>query len=151
MKCIKVILPVLLFFSLSSSAQTIDFNFIKSIVSQSDSLALTNLRSLGYTPNKDGDYRFIEDNKIKAFVTYVKANPDAGQEHTYWAFQARGKKAYKAILKQIKKGAVTKNGTHFGKPRIEYKSPDGIFYYPFEDSMFKGLYWIYASKGSLLE
>jgi|GEM_PF-1155527 len=151
MKRINIILVVLLFFSLSSRAQTVDFNFIRSIVSQSDSLALKELKSLGYTPTKDNDYRFIEDNKIKAFVTYVKANPDAGQEHTYWAFQARGKKAYNAIVKQIKKDAVIKNGTHFGKPRTEYKSPDGIYYYPFEDSMFKGLYWIYASKGSLLE
>lgn len=150
-KRIHIILTALLFVSLSSRAQMVDFNFIKSIVSQSDEAALKNLKDLGYTPNKDGDYRFIEDNKIKAFVTYVKANPDAGQEHTYWAFQARGNKAYKAILKRIKKDAIIKNGTHFGKPRTEYQSPDGIYYYPFEDSMFKGLYWIYASKGSLLE
>ncbi|MGV3509253.1 MAG: hypothetical protein ACO1N7_08195 [Sphingobacteriaceae bacterium] len=151
MKSIYTLLVLFLCLSLSSRAQTVDYNFIKSIVTQEDAAAINALLSAGYTPNKDGDYRFIAENKIKAFVSYVKANPDAGQEHTYWAFQARGKKAYKDIFKEIKKDAVIKEGTHFGKPRTEYKSPDGIYYYPFEDSMFDGLYWIYASKGSLLE
>ena len=151
MKKIHALLALLLFLSISSDAQTIDYNFIKSIVLQPDSSAIKSLTASGYKVNKDGDYRFIADNKIKAFISHVKANPDEGQFASYWAFQARGKKVYKPIFKLIKKGAAVKEGSHFGKPRTEYKSPDGIYYYPFEDSMFDGLYWIYASKESLLE
>lgn len=135
----------------SSKAQTVDYTFIKSIVTQSDTLAMNALKAAGYTRNKDGDYRFIADNKIKSFISFAKANPDGGQSASYWAFQARGKKAYKPIFKEVKKGAIVKQGTHFGKPRTEYKSPDGIYYYLFEDSMFDGLFWIYASRQSLLD
>ncbi len=151
MKRTYTLFALLLFFASIVKAQVVDFNFIKSIVSLDDSAAIQLLLKSGYTPSKDGDYRFIADNKIKAYVSYVKANPAAGVDISYWAFQSRGKKAYSPIFKQIKKGAVVKSGTHFGKPKTEYKSPEGIYYYPFEDSMFDGLYWIYASKQSLLE
>lgn len=151
MKRKYTLLALLFFFSIISKAQVIDYNFINSIVSKEDTEAIQLLYKSGYTPYKDGVYRFIADNKIKAFVSYVKANPNTGQNHSYWAFQARGKKVYSPIFKKIKKGAAVKSGTHFGKPKTEYKSPNGIYYYPFEDSMFKGLYWIYASKESLLD
>ncbi len=151
MKQIYTFFTLLLFCGTIAKGQVVDYNFIKSIVSQEDSAAIQLLLKSGYTPSKDGDYRFIADNKIKAHVSYVKANPAAGVDKSYWAFQARGKKAYSPIFKQIKKGAEVKSGTHFGKPKTEYKSPEGVYYYPFEDSMFDGLYWIYASKESLLE
>ena len=151
MKHIPALIIIFLGLNIAVQAQTVDYKFIKSIVMQPDSLAMSSLKALGYTPNKDGDYRFIADNKIKSFVSYAKANPRAGQDASYWAFQARGKKIYKPIFKEIKKGAVVKTGTHFGKPRTEYKSPDGIYFYPFEDSMFDGLFWVYASRQSLLE
>jgi hypothetical protein len=145
------LLFVLLILSASLSAQEVNFQLIKSVVSQPDSVAKLSLLASGYTPNKDGDYRFIQDNKIKAFISYAKVNPDIGQPTSYWAFQARGKKAYKPIFEEIRKKAVLKKGTHFGKPRTEYKTPDGFYFYPFEDSMFDGLYWIYASKASILD
>ncbi|MEJ6980381.1 hypothetical protein WG906_07960 [Pedobacter sp. P351] len=150
MKYIHTFLILLFFFSISK-AQVVDYNFINSIVSKEDSGAIRLLLQSGYSLSKDGDYRFIADNKIKAYISHVKANPEAGQKQSYWAFQARGKKAYSPILKQIKKGATVKSGSHFGKQKTEYKSPEGIYYYPFEDSMFDGLYWIYASKESLLD
>lgn len=146
-----LLFALILLTSIQTKAQVIDYNFIESIVSQPDSLALKSLLAAGYTPNKEGDYRFIADNKIKAVVTYVKANPDAGQDHCYWAFQVRGKKIYSDVFRQVKKDATFKDGLHFGKQRTEYKSPDGLYYYPFEDSMFKGLYWVYISHSSLLE
>jgi hypothetical protein len=148
MKRATTVFALLLIFNLSK-AQSLDF--IKSIVSQPDSVAIAQLKAAGYKPNKDGDFRLVADNKVTSIISYVQANPQAGQSHTFWAFQARGKKAYSPILKGLKKGATVKNGTHFGKPRIEYKSPEGIYFYPFGDSMFKGLFWIYASKVSLLE
>jgi len=151
MKYIILLLTSIALSSTQTRAQVIDYAFIESIATQPDSLALRSLLTAGYTPNKEGDYRFIVDNKIKAFVTYVKANPDSGQDHSYWAFQVRNKKSYSDILKQVKKDAQTKEGFHFGKPRTEYKSPEGLYYYPFEDSMFKGLYWVYVSRASLLE
>ena len=141
----------MIFIGSSVKAQTIDYNLIQSVISQPDTAAMASLRKLGYTPNKDGDFRFIADNKIKALISYAKANPDAGQQASYWAFQARGKKAYNPIFKEIKKGAVITSGNHFGKARTEYKSPEGYYFYPFEDSMFDGLYWIYVSRESLLD
>lgn len=150
MKYKYALFTLLLFFGFRSPAQTIDYNFIKSIVLQPDSTAINSLLSSGYSQNKDGDYRFIADNKIKAFISYAKAYPDAGQK-AYWAFQIRGKKEYSPIFKAIKKGATVRTGTHFEKVRTEYKSADGIYYYPFEDSMFNGLYWVYASKESILD
>jgi hypothetical protein len=134
-----------------SKAQQLKYEFLTSIVSQPDSSAKAQLLAAGYKPNKEGDYRFVEDNKVKSIISYIQANPQAGQSHTFWAFQARGKKAYSPIFKAIKKGVTIKNGTHFGKPRVEYKSREGLYFYPFEDSMFKGLFWIYGSKVSLLE
>ena len=150
MKHITLFLALLLAFNFTQ-AQKVDHKFLTSIVSQPDSLAMAQLKAAGYKPNKEGDYRFIEDNKVKSIISYVQANPQAGQSHTFWAFQARGKKAYSPIFKAIKKGATIKSGTHFGKPRVEYKSREGLYFYPFEDSMFKGLFWIYGSKVSLLE
>jgi hypothetical protein len=137
--------------ALSAKAQTIDYNFIKDLASKPDQAAIASLIVAGYTPTKNSEYRFIADGKIKAYTAYVKADTLNGQKVSYWAFQARGKKAYKPIFNAIKKGAEVKSGNHFGKRRTEYKSPDGLFYYPFEDSMFDGLYWIYASKASLLD
>ncbi|MBC8054703.1 MAG: hypothetical protein H7Y13_16725 [Sphingobacteriaceae bacterium] len=150
MKRIHTLLILLLGFGFASHAQTIDYNFIKSIISQPDSLAMKSLKDQGYTANKEGDYRFIAENRIKAFVSYAKPMPRAGQNSSYWAFQLRGKKEYKPVFKEIKKGAAVTTGTHYDKTRTEYKSPEGIYYYPFEDSKFDGLYWVYASKESLL-
>lgn len=148
----KIFIPfLLLFLNVSLKAQTVDYNLIKSIVSQSDSSAIVSLTKLGYRPNKDGDYRYVADNKVLAFVSYARAMPESGQNSSYWAFQLRGKKAYSPVFKEIKKNATVTTGTQFGKPKTEYKSPEGIYYYPFEDSMFDGLYWVYASKESLLD
>jgi hypothetical protein len=149
--CIYIFSLLFIIAGLSAQAQTVDHKFITLIVSQPDSTSISSLKKMGYRADKDGDFRFVADGKVKSLVSYVKANPDAGQNQTYWSFQARGKKVYAPILKEIKKGAQIKKGTHFGKPRTEYKSPEGLYYYPFEDSMFDGLYWIYASKESLLE
>src|SRR5688572_29210303 len=103
------LLPVLLLFlSISLKSQTINYEFIKSIVVQPDSSAIGFLEATGYTQNKDGDFRFIVDNKIKGFISYAKANPNIGQNQTYWAFQARGKKVYAPIFKQIKKDGAVK-------------------------------------------
>jgi hypothetical protein len=150
MKHIALFVALFLAFN-SSRAQQVNYKLLTSIVSQPDSLAIAQLKAAGYKPNNDGDFRLIADNKVVSIISYVKANPQAGQSHTFWAFQVRGKKAYSPIFKGIKKGATVKAGTHFGKPRVEYKSPEGLYYYPFADSMFKGLFWIYGSKESLLE
>ncbi len=150
MKRIALFVAFLLVFSFCQAQQP-DYKFLTSIVSQPDSVAMAQLKAAGYKPNKDGDFRLIIDNKVISIISYVKANPQAGQSHTFWAFQERGKKAYLPIFKGIKKKATIKMGTHFGKPRVEYKTPEGFYFYPFEDSMFKGLFWIYGSKESLLE
>jgi hypothetical protein len=150
MKHIHLVFALLLLSAASARAQKVDYVFIKNILSQPDSVSFKTLQSSGYTVNKDGDFKYISDNRIKSFISYVKANPNGGSP-AYWGFQARGKKLFKPLLKEIKKGAVVKTGTQYGKERTEYKSPDGYYFYPFEDSVFDGLYWIYASKESLLE
>ncbi|MFD2162774.1 hypothetical protein ACFSJU_10255 [Paradesertivirga mongoliensis] len=151
MKQIVITAALLLLFNVSVRSQTVDYNLMKSMMSQSDSSAMASLTKMGYKPNKDGDYRYVADNKVLAFVSYAKAMPESGQSSSYWAFQLRGKKAYSPVFKEIKKNATVTTGTHFGKPKTEYKSPEGIYYYPFEDSMFDGLYWVYASRESLLD
>lgn len=131
-------------------AQTVDLKLIRTIISQPDSVSFKTLQSSGYTLNKDGDFKFIADNRIKAFISFIKGNEIAGSP-SYWGFQVRGKKAFKPIFNEIKKGAQVKTGMQYGKERTEYKSADGYYYYPFEDSVFDGLFWIYGSKESLLE
>ena len=146
-----VILLFILCMGVASKAQTVDYGFIKSLLSKSDSVAIVSLTNGGYTKYKGGEFKYVADNKVKSAITFVKANPKDNQLHTYWAFQIYGKKPYASILKDLKKGSVKKEGTQYGAPKTEYKSKDGVFYYPFADSMFSGLYWIYASKESLLD
>ena len=151
MKTISLTLFVLLFLSISVNAQTVDYKFMKSLVALSDSSANVSIRNSGYRALPQGEYQFVKDNRILQRVYFVKGNVEADQKNTYWAFQARGKKEFSGLFKNIKKGAVKKEGTRFGKSKTEYKSKDGLYFYPFEDSSIKNFYWIYASKESLLD
>ncbi|MBC7914976.1 MAG: hypothetical protein H7Y07_12735 [Pyrinomonadaceae bacterium] len=145
--------------AISANAQKVDYGMIvnyeliKSVVSKTDIEAHATVRAAGYTPMSQGEFQYIKDNKIYSRAYFIKGNPDGepNLKNTYWAFQARGKDVYKGVFKEIKKGAIVKEGTRMGKAKTEYKAKDGLYYYPFEDISIKGLYWIYASKGSLLD
>lgn len=151
MKSVFSAVAFIFFSTVFVKAQTVNFDFINSIASQSDSAGVAKMRSLGYLSLAEGEFQLVKDNKIISRVYIVKGLPNSEQENTYWAFQVRGKKEYSPIIKAIKKGAVVTEGMRFGKPKTEYKSTDGMFYYPFEDSSINQLYWVYASKSSLLD
>lgn len=145
-------LAIALIFSVSIlSAQPVNYEFIRSIASQTDNDGIAKMRSLGYLGLADGEFQLVKDSRIISRAYIVKGLPNSEHEHSYWAFQVRGKKDYAALLKDIKKGAAVTKGTRFGKPKTEYKSAEGMYYYPFEDSSINQLYWVYASKVSLLD